>query len=388
MSDQHAKHPPASQASSQASSQAPAHAPDRRSHYVRPGVRSSGPVGRDNVNPDQHRLQWNENPFDFPADLKEEVLQRLARLEWSRYPLGLRPWGLCERLARHTGLAPDEVVVSAGSSDVIKSVMSCVLHPGDAVVLPAPTFLTYRQNARMLQANVVETPLAAEDGFALPVDALVEACEVNDARLAVVCAPNNPTGTVYSLADVRRVAEGCPGLLLVDEAYAEFCDQDFRPLLELGNVVLLRTLSKLYAMAGVRVGYAMAPAGLAAEFQKGISSFPLSVFSEVAAEVALDHPERFFAVREQIVAERERMAAALGALPGVTVYPSGTNFLLVRVDSARQALLDYLLHTHNVLLSDLAAYPELSDCVRISVGRPEQNDLVIRGIAEHVGAAQ
>ena len=198
-----------------------------------------------------------------------------------------------------------------------------------------------------------------------------------------VCAPNNPTGTVYSPADLRRLALGCPGLLLVDEAYAEFCDQDLTDLLPLGNVVLLRTFSKLYAMAGVRVGYALTSPALAAEFQKVITDFPLSIFSELAAQVALDHHARFMAQRDQIVAERERMAAALSSTPGLHVFPSGTNFLLVQISRPKAGLMRHLQEEHSILVSDLADYPGLHNCVRVSVGTPAQNDLVVRGFAEH-----
>jgi histidinol-phosphate aminotransferase len=178
------------------------------------------------------------------------------------------------------------------------------------------------------------------------------------------------------------VAEGCPGILLVDEAYAEFSGQDFTPLLAHANVLLLHTFSKLYAMAGVRVGYLLAGPHLARELQKGVSDFPLSVFAELTAEVALEHPQRFEPLRQEIVAERERLAFSLAQVPGVHVYPSATNFLLVQLGRPRQPLLQFLLSQHAVLLSDLAAYPELRDCVRISVGTPAQNDLVVRGFYE------
>lgn len=356
---------------------------ENRTHWIKAGVRGQAPVDRHKVDTRLHRLQWNENPFDFPADLKEEVIHRLSELSWARYPLGLRPWALIDRIAAHTGVQPDQVVVGDGSSDLIRVVMNCVLHPGDTVVMPAPTFLLYRQNARLLQANSVEVHLSPDDDFALPVDELIEAGQVNEARMVVLCAPNNPTGTVYPIAELRRLAEGCTGLLVVDEAYGEFCDQDLTSLLALGNVVLMRTFSKLYAMAGVRVGYALSTAALASEFQKGVNSFPLSVFSEISAEVALDHHDRFLALRDQIVAERERVCAVLGAMPGLHVFSSGTNFILVQLHRPRKELLDYLHGAHDLLLSDMASYPELKECVRISIGTPAQNDLVIRGFKEH-----
>jgi histidinol-phosphate aminotransferase len=357
---------------------------EQQHHWIKPGIRGLPAANPLRVDAQRHRLHWNENPYEFPADLKEIVLERLALAGWARYPLGLRPWSLIERIATHNRVRSDQVVAGPGSSDLIKVVMNSVLHAGDNVVMPCPTFLAYRPGVRAMQANSIEVPLAAQDNFALPVDALIEAAEVNEARLVVICAPNNPTGTVYQIEDLGRIAAGCPGLLLVDAAYSEFSGQDFAPLLAHDNVLVLHTFSKLYAMAGVRVGYVLTSSYLAGQLQKAVSDFPLSVFAELTAEVALEHSQRFEAAREQILRERERLAAALGQVPGVHVYPSGTNFLLVQLDRPKQPLLEYLLHEHSLLVSDLAAYADLEDCVRVSVGTPYQNDLVLRGFQEYL----
>jgi histidinol-phosphate aminotransferase len=346
---------------------------------IRPGLRALSPVGRSKVDESLHRLQWNESPQDFPAELKEEVLQRLAAASWSHYPLSGRPWPLIDALAAQMGVMPEQVVVSEGSADLIRAVMAATLRPGDGVVMPSPTFLLYRQNARLHEATCIDVSLDANDGYALPVDALIEAAQQHNARLVTLCAPNNPTGTRYSEADLRRLASSIDALLVVDEAYAEFCDQDLTGLLDLDNVILLRTFSKFYAMAGVRVGYAITSPALAAELQKVITVFPLSVFSEITALVALEQRDRFLPIRDLVVNERERMAAALASLPGVRVFPSATNFLLVQLARPKQEVLHHLHTEHRVLISDMAAYPDLVNCVRVSMGTPTQNDRVIRG---------
>ncbi|MFM7582878.1 MAG: aminotransferase class I/II-fold pyridoxal phosphate-dependent enzyme, partial [Caldilinea sp.] len=135
---------------------------------IRSGLRAAAPVGRTLVDETLHRLQWNESPQDFPADLKEEVLRRLARVSWSRYPLGGRPWLLIDALAAQVGVRPEQVVVSEGSSDLIRAVMATVVRPGDTVVMPSPTFLLYRQSVPLYEAQVVEVPLDPAAGFALP----------------------------------------------------------------------------------------------------------------------------------------------------------------------------------------------------------------------------
>lgn len=351
--------------------------------WFKPAILAMQPVRRHVVDDRLHRLQWNENPFDFPADLKEEVLTRLSTVEWARYPRGLRPWGLIDRLAARFGVTSDQVAVSNGSSDLIRALVASVLSPGDTALMPAPTFLLYRQNALLQQAQVVEAPLSPDDDWALPEAALLAALQTQRPRLTVLCAPNNPTGTVYPADQIERIAAAAPGLVIIDEAYAEFCGQDFTPLLALGNVVLVRTFSKLFAMAGLRVGYALAAPAIIAQLQKAITGFPVSVFSEITAEVALDHADRFFAQRDLIISERERTAAALRALPGLRVFSSGTNFLLVEVPGAKHDLLHHLHSQHAVLISDMAGYPGLDQCVRISVGAPAQNDVMIAGFRGH-----
>ena len=359
---------------------------NRGVEYVNQGIRAlpgGGPATR--VDASAHRLQWNENPFDYPADLKEEVLQRLANAQWSRYPLGFRAYDLMAALAAHWSVTPEMVVVGHGSSDVIRLVCAAVLRAGDHVVMPSPTFLLYKRNAHIQDAVVHEVALSPDDDFALPVDDLIVCARTNQAKLVVICAPNNPTGTVYAQADLRRVVEESGALVLIDEAYAEFCSQNLRPLLdEYDNLVLVRTFSKAYSMAGVRVGYGLAAPGLAAELQKLVNVFTLSPFSETTAIVALDHHARFMDNVRKVVAERERIAVGLAALPGVRVFPSGANFLLVCPEQPAREIHDYLLREHRLLISDMGMNPELRNYLRISVGTPEQNDLLLAGFAGFV----
>lgn len=348
--------------------------------FIRPEVRNSGGMGGGgSVAGFEHRMQWNENPFDFPADLKEEVLHRYAALAWSRYPTGLRPYELIERIAQHSGVTPDMVTAGPGSSSIIKAIIDALIAPGDRVVMPTPTFLLYRRFAALAGADIHPVPTSPDDDFALPVGDLIVCARTNEAKLVALCAPNNPTGTVYSPDDIARIADESGALVIVDEAYQEFSGQEMRPLLDrFDNVVLLRTFSKAYAMAGMRVGYALAAPTLAQEIDKTNLPFPIAVFSQIAAMVALENADRFRAMTGRIVAERERLTAALNALEGVRVFPSGANFLLVQLDRPTDELVRYLREEHSLLVNNMAAYPELVDCLRITVGTPEENDLLAR----------
>lgn len=356
------------------------------SDYINASIRAlpGSPVHR--VDPALHRLQWNENPFDYPDDLKEEVLLRLSSIPWSRYPLGLRSYDLMDALGRFYDLPAESVIIGNGSSDMLHLIPAATLAPGDHMVTLTPTFGAYRRHSQMMGATVHEVALDPEQDFALPIDTLIEQATEHKAKLVVVCAPNNPTGTVYARDDLARIAAECDALLMVDEAYAEFSGQDFRPLLvQYPNIVSVHTFSKAFGLAGARIGYALAAPEVAAELQKLVTVFTLSPFSEAAALVALENFDRFRNSIGRLVAERERLAAALAQLPGVRVFPSGTNFILIRMGCAAKDAQTYLHTTHRILVAEISGYAGYQNYLRISVGTPEENSLLLASLAEFCG---
>ncbi len=357
--------------------------------YISPHVRSQTAFPAVRVNAQAHRLQWNENPFDFPAELKEEVLQRLAKATWSRYPLSFRALDLMDAVAKAYDIGNDRVVVGNGSSDLLRIVISAVLVPGDHMVAPTPTFGSYKRHAQLLGATAHEIALDPDQEFALPVDELLRTVEETNAKLVVLCAPNNPTGTVYPREQIEQVVRESDALVLVDEAYAEFAGQDLRYLLaDYDNVVLVRTFSKAYGMAGVRVGFAMAAPAVAGELQKLVTTFTLSPFSETTAIVALENMAAFQPAIDRIVSERNRLAAGLAELPGVRVFPSGTNFVLVQIDQPSAQAIAHLRDQHNVLVSDLRGQPGFANYLRVSVGLPADNDLTVAALRDFLALTQ
>lgn len=352
------------------------------SEAVIANLRAIAPVEGITIDESLHRLQWNENANGYPNDLKEEVLGRLARMDWARYPVQLRPFALCRKIANWLDVPEESVVVTGGSSDLIRVVMGALLGAGDTVVIPVPVFGQYTRYAKLAGATEVEIECRAEEEFALPVDEILAATKATQAKAIVLCAPNNPTGTVYSIEDLERIAAESNAIVLVDCAYLEFCNIDLMPLVRRHpNVIMLRTLSKAFAMAGVRVGYAVTSPQLAVELQKAVSAFPISIFSDITAQVAIENAERFMQGVRATIAERERVASALRAL-GVKVFPSGTNFLLVRPPTDGAKIVAHMRAQHNVLITDGGSWPQLRGYVRLSVGAPAQNDIVIQGFRE------
>lgn len=316
------------------------------------------------------KLDQNEAPDDVPEELRREALRRLAERPWNRYP-DLHPDGLAAQLGARHGW-PGEGVAVAGGSNVLIQAATIVAGLGRTVATVAPTFSVYALQARLLGAALVEVPLG--DGFALPTDELVAVLR-DGVGVAFVAAPMAPTGNAVDPADLERLARaaGDRWMLVVDEAYGEFSGVDHDRLArEHANVVRLRTLSKAFGLAGVRVGYALAHPEVATQLRKALLPFSVSALQVAVAEAVLAEPDRVAARVARTVAERERLAAALAGRAGVRVFPSVANFLLVRVADA--AATYAALRARGVLVRRQDHLPGLAGCLRVSVGAPDEND--------------
>jgi len=302
---------------------------------------------------------------------------------WNRYPEP-QPSALAVRLAGLYGVGVDQLLIGRGSDEVIDLLVRAFCAAGhDAILISSPTFGMYAVCARIQGADIVDVPLRAD--FSLDVDAMLAAV-TPAVKLVFVCAPNNPAGAGAPRAGILRLAEALAGnaLLVVDEAYVEFVD----PAGEFGsvaghignipNLVTLRTLSKAWALAGLRIGTLLADARVVALLRKLMPPYPLAApCVDVAMNALSDDGERV--VRERIDTirrERARVREALATLGCVhEVLPSQANFLTVRFDdsgAAYAALLDA-----GVLVRDVRRYPMLEDALRITLGTPHENDRVL-----------
>ncbi len=332
----------------------------------------------------QYKLNQNENPLGYPEALKEAVFERLRQHDWARYP-DFDLTEISEAIARHAGVGADQVLVGNGSNELIYNTLAVTIGEGDAMVIPVPTFSVYKLIATVFGATVREPLMRAEEGFALPTDEVIAAAREAQARVVVLCTPNNPTAQSYPLADIRRVCAESGALVLVDEAYQEFSSQNLIGLVaEFPNVVLLRTFSKAMALGGMRVGYAITNAALAREIYKGKLPYALNAFSATAAVVALENMALFRGQIALIRSERERLFDALEALPGCHPVPSDANFLLMRLEGqSPRAVFDHLL-AQGLLVRDVSGYTGLGEYLRLSVGAPHENDALVSALQQLV----
>jgi histidinol-phosphate aminotransferase len=331
------------------------------------------------------KVNQNENPYDVPEALKRRVLDEALARPWSRYP-EFDPHELVDALAAYSGWRPDGILAGNGSNEMIEALLLVTVGAGTRVVIPEPTFTLYALLTGVLGGEGVRVTLGPDLEY--QPDALIEAARRSEAALTIVCSPNNPTGGALSPDEVRRVCAESPGLVVVDEAYHEFSGQSVVPLLaEHSNLVVLRTFSKAMALAGLRVGYLLSSPELVREVNKARLPYNINFFSQVAARAALEDRGTLEANVRRLVEARDALAAALARLPGVRVYPSRANFLLVELAEAAPRAVFEALYARGILVRDVTSYPRLSRCLRISVGSAEENRLLLDALAAELAPA-
>ncbi len=329
------------------------------------------------------KLDAMENPYSWPEELRGPWAERLAGLDVNRYP---DPQGqrLKARLRQVLRIPAEiELLLGNGSDEIIQLIVMALAGAGRTVLSVEPGFVMYRMITLYCGLRFVGVPLRDED-FGLDVPALLQAMDEHQPAVVFLAYPNNPTGNLFNEAGIRHVLEAAPGLVVVDEAYAPFTSASFLDRLgNYPNLVVMRTLSKM-GFAGLRLGYLAGNPAWLDEFDKVRLPYNINVLSQASAEFALEHVAAFDRQTAAIRAERGRLIAALEALPGLQTFATEANFVLVRCPSGRAASVFEGLKRGGVLIKKLdGAHPLLADCLRITVGTPEENDRllgVLRGL--------
>jgi len=323
------------------------------------------------------KLDAMENPFRLPEPLQAELGRRLGAVALNRYPAG-RIDDLRNALKRHVNL-PDgfELVLGNGSDEIITMLSMACDVPGAKVLAPLPAFVMYDVSARLQGLTFVGVPLTAD--FELDEAAMLAAIAEHQPALVYLAYPNNPTANLFDDTVMERIVAAAPGLVVIDEAYQPFASRDwFERMTRHPHVLVMRTLSK-FGLAGVRIGYMVGRKALVDEIDKVRPPYNVSVLNAEAAIFALEHADEFARQAAVLRSERTRLLAALTALPGCKPFPSEANMVLVRVPDA--AVLFAALKARNVLVKNVSGlHPLLASCLRLTVGTPEENTLMIEAL--------
>ena len=327
------------------------------------------------------KLDAMENPYRLPEQLQRELGERLGRVAINRYP-GRCVADVVAALAQYVELpAGCRLMLGNGSDELIGLLAMACDVPGASVLAPLPGFVMYEMSARLQGLAFVGVPLTAD--FELDAAAMLAAIERHRPSITYLAYPNNPTANLWDEAAIEAIvaAVGAQprGLVVFDEAYQPFASRSWmQRMAGKEHVLVLRTLSK-FGLAGVRLGYLAGAAALIDEIDKLRPPYNISVLNAEAALFALEHADEFARQAAAIRDERGRLQHALAALPGVRPYPSEANMILVRVPDGRRAFEG--MKSRGVLVKHVAGlHPLLADCLRLTVGTPDENGLMIEAL--------
>lgn len=342
---------------------------------VRPPVRQLVPYETKYL-PQCIKLDANENPFPWPAKMRQLLYSEA--LAFNRYPDGMSG-ELKSAIGKYIKMPPQGILVGNGSDEIIQLILLTFGGRGKSLIIHPPTFGMYEIYARLTDTDVVPVPLL--NGLALDTEKMLEAALSPQAHVVIICNPNNPTGSLFSREEILRLVRESGKIVVVDEAYAEFSGETLIPeIANYPNLLIMRTFSKSFGLAGLRLGYLLGQAETIALINRVRPPFNVNSFSQRAGCLALSFLEDYEAQIQIIKQETSKLQAGLAQLPDVVVYPSQANFILFKPANP-DGWADELLK-RGFLVRNMGVLPVLGKCLRISAGLPEDNEKFLRVIRE------
>ena len=321
-------------------------------------------------------LSANESPYNLPDDIRYEIRKRLKRLDYNRYPDPLAN-ELRDLIAEANGLERDNVIVGNGGDELLFNTALAFGGPGRKFLNCPPTFSVYAANAELTGTEVVDVPRLAN--YRIDEMGVLTRVAQGDIDFIIITSPNNPTGQLVSDDFIRHLLESTDALVMVDEAYGEFARTTCRPLLQgHKNLVILRTFSKAFSCAGVRLGYLLGDPAVIGEYLKVRQPYSVDAVSQLIGCTVYENRQMFSPYIQTIIEERDRLMEGLKEIEGIQAFPSDANFILVRVAGASQVW--EKLYERGVLVRDFSHAPMLEDCLRLSVGTPKENNALLKGL--------
>lgn len=324
-------------------------------------------------------LSANENTADVPSEIRRQVESAIRAVRLNRYPDPLAN-DLRDMIAEANGLDRDQVIVGNGGDELLFNLALAWGGSGRKFLNMPPTFSVYANNALLTSTEVVDVPRLAD--FSVDEVAVVARLLKGDIAYTIITNPNNPTGNLTDSEVIRYILEATDTLVMVDEAYFEFSRDTVRPLLEqFPNLLILRTFSKAFSLAGVRLGYLLGHAEVIDQFKKVRQPYSVDAVSQAVARVVYQNRAAFERGIDAIMGERDRLFDELNSLGGVVAYPSSSNYILFKLDDeidagrAWQHMLDV-----GVLVRDFSNAPMLRNCLRVSIGNSDENDAFLAAL--------
>ena len=323
------------------------------------------------------KLDGNESPFGLPIEVQAKVDSVIRDVQVNRYP-DPQAEKLIDLISKVSEFSKEGILLGNGSDELIGMLITTLANGTGKILCPAPTFSMYKLSGLAMGAQVVEVPL--DDTFDIDLDNTLSAIEDNDPDLIFLASPNNPTGNMYNTGKIAEIISVSNGIVVVDEAYSDFSGYTFLPLIkECENLIVLRTLSKV-GFAGLRIGMLFARDGIAAEINKVRYPYNINSLSQAIAQVVLENHEYVSENIQLIIRERDRVYKEMTSVDGITVYPSDANFIFFKAQDADK-LFDELVK-RDILIRNFNKPGRLENCMRVTIGTPEENDAFLAALAE------
>ena len=354
--------------------------PDSLLHRIRPAVRAQRPYIVGGLHAPPIKLNQNESPFDVPETLKKKLYDQFFSIPFNRYPKE-QPERLRQKLADHIGCSPAQLLLGNGSNELTHTLGLCLVESGVNVVLPTPMFSLYTSVVRLFGGNLIPVPPRPDLHF--DVAALIKAIQTHDPTLTIITTPNNPTGLALTLHDVTAIVEATQGFVVVDEAYVEFSEEEsaYALLDTHPNVILMRTFSKAFGLAGLRLGYMIGHEDVIANFMKSRLPFMIDQLAESVALTLLENSEMVSERVEILKNGCRELALALAKMSGIDVVHGQANFLLFKTPENSEIIMKKLSE-RGVLVRNMNGYPELAGYLRVNAGLPEENKAFLHALED------
>lgn len=322
------------------------------------------------------KLNQNESPYDLPEEYKREITERMRRIPWNRYPVE-DPQNLKKALSEYTNHPADGIVIGNGSNELILASLMATCNKGDCITMIRPGFAIYPYLAGIMELKIKEVPL--KDDFSFDVKGLLQSAK--HSKVIIFATPNNPTGTAIDICDIARILHIEEPMIIVDEAYYEFHGVTCQKLLERHrNLIILRTFSKAFGLAGIRLGYLLCHPDVAREISKAKLPFSVGVLQMVIAEFLLKRRDFVMESVKKIINEREKVYRNLSSIPDVLPIPSRANFILFKTNSISSTIVFEQLYKKGILIRSFNN-PALMNMLRVTIGAPEENEIFINELA-------
>lgn len=331
------------------------------------------------------KLDANESPYDIPNEIKERIWNRLQD-EHFNYYYDPSCDELRESLSRYTGAKSNQIFVGSGGDEIINDIILAFAGPDRDVIIPAPTFSSYEIFATVAGSNVIKVPIVCKENHGklfwdLDVMRIKKYFTKDKPQLMFLCYPNNPTGDYFDEAKILDLINNFNGIVAVDEAYFEFGGRTFADSIsDYPHVIVIRTFSKIFSLAGLRVGYAIGHEDVIRQLYKVKLPYNVSLFSQIAAAEILKEMGWLKDTQDKFIKAREQLKEGFETINGLKAYPSSTNFFLCEFEKSRDTVYEELLKSG--ILTRRLGGDILKNTLRFCIGTPEQNEILLSNLRE------